>query len=111
MIDMENFIDYQGSQIFFDNTDWPGNNIKFWRPRVDDGRWRWVLYDTDFGFGIWNASNFANNTLAFALAPNGPGWPNPPWSTLMLRRLTTNEEFVEDFVNRFATHLGTTFTQ
>ncbi len=110
MVDLENFIDYQAAQIYFDNTDWPGNNIKFWRPRVEGGRWRWILFDTDFGFGIWNAGNYVNNTLAFALASNGPNWPNPPWSTLMLRRLVTNRGFVEDFVNRFATHLNTIFT-
>jgi hypothetical protein len=109
MIDTDNFIDYQAAQIYFDNTDWPGNNIKFWRPRTEDGRWRWILYDTDFGFGIWNANNYSNNTLAFALQSNGPGWPNPPWSTLLLRSLVTNDEFTEDFVNRFATHLNTIF--
>jgi hypothetical protein len=110
MIDIENFIDYQAAQIYFDNTDWPGNNIKFWRPRVEGGRWRWILFDTDFGFGIWNAGNYVNNTLAFALEPNGPDWPNPPWSTLVLRRLVTNPLFVEDFVNRFLTHLSTVFS-
>jgi hypothetical protein len=109
MMDIENFIDYQAAQIYFDNTDWPGNNIKFWRPRVAGGRWRWIIFDTDFGFGIWNAGNYVNNTLAFALEPNGPSWPNPPWSTLLLRRLTTNRAFVENFANRFMTHLNATF--
>ena len=109
MVDMENFIDYQAAQIYFDNTDWPGNNIKFWRPRVEGGRWRWILYDTDFGFGIWNGNNYLNNTLAFALTDNGPSWPNPPWSTFMLRTLVTNRTFLEDFVNRFATHLNTIY--
>ena len=109
MVDIENFIDYQAAQIYFDNTDWPGNNIKFWRPRVEGGRWKWILFDTDFGFGIWNAGNYVNNTVAFALEPNGPDWPNPPWSTFMLRRLVTNRTFVEDFVNRFMTHLNTIF--
>ena len=36
------------------------------------------MYDTDFGFGpYWNISNFDENTLSFALNPNGPEWPNP----------------------------------
>jgi hypothetical protein len=26
MMDVDNFIDYQVAQIFFVNTDWPGNN-------------------------------------------------------------------------------------
>ena len=87
-IDIENFIIYQVAQIYFDNTDWPGNNIKFWRP--ENGKWKWILYDTDFGFGIWGNNNYQNNTLSFALQSNGPGWPNPPWSTLLFRRLVQN---------------------
>ncbi|NQV14185.1 CotH kinase family protein, partial [bacterium] len=82
-VDIDNFIDYQFSQIYFDNQDWPGNNIKFWKAHEPGGKWRWILYDTDFGFGIWNPNAYQNNTLEFATDPSGPGWPNPPWSTLL----------------------------
>lgn len=109
MVDVNNFIDYQAAQIYYNNTDWPGNNIKYWRPRTPEGKWRWIIYDTDFGFGIWDPNDYADNTLGFALNPNGPNWPNPPWSTLMLRTLVLNDRFVESFVNRFATHLSTIF--
>jgi hypothetical protein len=108
-MDIENYIHYQLSEIYFNNTDWPGNNIKFWRPRTTDGKWRWILYDTDFGFGPWNANDYYNNTLHFALEPNGPGWPNPPWSTLLFRRLILNQEFKYEFINYFADQLNTTF--
>jgi hypothetical protein len=81
-IDVENFIDYQLAQIFLGNTDWPGNNIKAWRTRTDeykpdapqgqDGRWRWLKYDTDFGFGIYNHNAYREDVLSFATDPNGP---------------------------------------
>jgi len=106
-IDIENFIIYNIAQIFFDNTDWPGNNIKYWKP--EGGKWRWILYDTDFGFGVWNANSYFNNTLNFALEPNGPGWPNPPSSTLMFRRLVENEQFRHQFINQFADELNSRF--
>lgn len=106
-IDIDNYIIYQIAQIYFDNQDWPGNNIKFWRPK--DGKWRWILFDTDFGFGIWNRTNYLNNTLAFALEENGPGWPNPPWSTLLLRKLLENQEFRFKFINQFADELNSRF--
>lgn len=108
-IDIDNFIDYQLSQIYFNNRDWPGNNIKFWRPHTEDGKWRWILFDTDFGFGIWNVNDYKLNTIEFALEPNGPGWPNPPWSTFVLRQLVKNQTFKNKFVNRFADMLNTTF--
>ncbi|HPE77368.1 MAG TPA: CotH kinase family protein [Draconibacterium sp.] len=108
-IDIDNFIDYQLSQIYFNNRDWPGNNIKFWRPQAEDGKWRWILYDTDFGFGIYGNTDYTLNTIQFALEPNGPSWPNPPWSTFMLRRLVQNSTFKYKFITRFADMLNTTF--
>ena len=106
-IDIDNFIDYNVAQIYYANTDWPGNNIKFWRPHSDDGKWKWILYDTDFGFGLveW----VGHNTLAFALESNGPGWPNPPWSTFLLRNLMQNNDFKIKFINHFCYYLNTRF--
>ena len=106
-VDIDNFIIYHVAQIYFDNTDWPGNNNKQWR--VKDGKWRWILYDTDFGFGTWDANAFQNNTLLFALEPNGPFWPNPPASTLLFRKLVENINFRNKFVNQFADELNSRF--
>jgi hypothetical protein len=108
-IDVGSFIDYYASQIYFRNHDWPGNNIKYWKTNDSNGRWRWILFDTDFGMGIWG-SQPTENTLELATATNGPSWPNPPWSTLMFRRLLENTEFRNQFVNRFADLLNTRFS-
>lgn len=106
-IDIDNFIKYNVAQIYFDNTDWPANNNKQWRSK--NGKWRWMLYDTDFGFGIWNSDAYQNNTLSFALESNGPIWPNPPSSTLLLRRLVDNISFRNRFINQFADELNSRF--
>ncbi|MDZ7605783.1 MAG: CotH kinase family protein [Cyclobacteriaceae bacterium] len=108
-MDIDNYIKYQVAQIFIDNRDWPGNNIKFWRERTDAGKWRWILFDLDFGFNTWDTDNQNFNTLAFALEPNGPGWPNPPWSTFLFRKLMENQSFKNDFINCFADNLNTIF--
>ena len=42
-IDVDNHINYNIAQIFIDNRDWPGNNIKYWRPQSTDGKWRWII--------------------------------------------------------------------
>lgn len=107
-IDVNSFIDYFAAQIYFRNHDWPGNNIKYWRSDEWDGRWRWILYDTDFGMGIWNSSP-SENTLELATATNGPSWPNPPWSTLLFRKLLENTSFRNQFTNRFADLLNSSF--
>ncbi len=109
MMDVVDFMEYEIAEIYYDNTDWPGNNIKYWREQTNYGKWRWILYDTDFGFGIYGSGNYNNNTLDFAMEPNGPSWPNPPWSTLLLRNLVENEHFKHDFINRFADRINYEF--
>lgn len=108
-IDINNFIQYQITQIYINNQDWPGNNIKYWNTISPDSKWRWILYDTDFGYGIWNTSDYQSNTLEFALQTNGPDWPNPPWSTLLLRRLVTNLNFRNNFINQYCDRLNVDF--
>ncbi len=116
-VDIDNFIDYQISNIFFANKDWPRNNVDFWRMRKEyddfadygqDGRYRWLLYDTDFGFGLYGES-VSHNTLEYASQSSGFTWENPLWATFMLRNLIKNEDFVVQFVNRFADMLNTGF--
>lgn len=108
LMDIDNFMSYQIAQIYFDNRD-AGGNIKFWRPQTPGGRWRWVLYDTDWGFGLHDPKAHMFNSLAFHTEPDGPSWPNPPWSTFILRKLLENTDFEREFINRFADHLNTTF--
>ncbi len=126
LMDPESFIDNQITGIYVMNTDWPGNNSNFFRRFTDnylphepaglDGRWRWHILDTDFGFwldffyvpGVDQGA--AHNTLAFAAEPNGPSWPNPPWATFLFRHLLQNETFQTDFINRFADLLNTTLS-
>jgi len=97
------------AEIYIANIDWPSNNIKFWRPSLEGGRWRWIIYDTDFGFGLYDPNSYLHNTLEFATTVDGPAYPNPPYSTLLLRKLLENQIFRTEFINQFADHLNTTF--
>lgn len=106
-IDLDNYIQYQAAQIYYDNMDWPGNNIKYWKS--PETKWRWILYDIDFGAAIWNENAAFSNTLSFALNANGPNWPNPPWSTFLFRRLVTNQVFRNRFVNQIADEMNSRF--
>jgi hypothetical protein len=120
MMDINNYIDYQCFNIYIGNADWPGNNIKYWRKNTNqympnslyghDGRWRWLVYDTDFGFGLANGMSAPlHNTLAFALDSTQTHWPNPQWSTFLFRSLIKNTHFQNDFINRMADHMNTSF--
>ena len=111
-IDIDNFIIYNVIQLYGDNQDWPGNNIKYWKS--DGGKWRWILYDTDFSFAgewwAWDVNNhYLRNTLNFVLSGNQTNWANAPWATFMLRNLIQNTEFRNKFVNRYADEINTRF--
>ena len=106
-MDIPNYIDYQIAQIYFSNLDWPGNNIKYWRPKSKDGKWRWMFFDVDAGFGLW--SNYDYNSIELATAENSQAWNNPPWSTFLLRNLLKNNEFADQFLQKFTAHLNFTF--
>ncbi len=108
-MDVDAYIDYLAAEIFVANADWPGNNVKAWRPRAPGGRWRWAIYDLDMGYAGNANSQYYSNTLALATDPNGGEWPNPPWSTLLLRTLLQNPDFRNEFIQRFAAHVNTTF--
>ena len=124
-MDVDNFIDYFTIETFSGNSDWPGNNMRLWRsvatnrapdaPYRHDGRWRWMLFDTDFGFGanfnyVPGRSQFADyNMLAHAASVNGEHFSNKTNATLLFRRLLENTEFRQSFVTRYSDHLNSSF--
>ena len=107
-IDVDNFINYMHTEIFANNRDWPGNNLKKWRGTSPQTKWKWFLYDLDFGYGN-TYSEYTNNIFEFATAEDGPSWPNGPEYTLLLRRMLENDGFKAAFINRMAALLKMNF--
>jgi hypothetical protein len=107
-IDINEYINYQITEMFFANRDWPGNNQKYWRHRPTDGKWRWIMFDMDFTWGLYDF-NPALDMFTFATAVDGPDWPNPPWATFLFRELLENDGFQDQFIQRYMMHLNTTF--
>ena len=58
LLDMDEFCNYMAIEFYSRNRDWPHNNLKAWRPRRQDGRFRFVLFDLD-GFD-WTSSPFTD---------------------------------------------------
>jgi len=114
LIDIDQYLDYVSVQIYIQNHDWPGNNVRLWRKAVSvndldapyghDGLWRWMIYDLDLAF-----ADFTANTIVNATRTNGTEWHNQPWATFLLRSLLQNDEFRIAFLNRSADHMNSTF--
>ncbi|CAH1001743.1 hypothetical protein LEM8419_02649 [Neolewinella maritima] len=109
-IDRANFIDYQLLEIFVGNQDWLNNNIKFWRPRHAAGRWRWVLWDIDYGLGTQTAAAVGQPDFDFlSMATGWGGWGGGDY-TWMLRNLLRHPDFRERFIRRAFDLYNTSFS-
>ena len=125
-IDIENFIQYIVAQTYINNIDWPQNNSKVWRSRnnaldlnernYEDGKWRWMLFDTDRSF-----DNYESIRLEYILNPNisledmpesiiGEYDKDIEWSFILIQNLFKNEEFRNEFVDTFNYYLDTIFS-
>ena len=103
-MDMDNFIDYMVVQIYSGNTDWPQNNILYWRKNVTynpnapyghDGRWRWMVNDLDASFGIsFGATKPEINSFERL---TGDSWK----TARLFVNLLQNEQFKSRFVYRY----------
>ncbi len=111
--DVTNYIDYLIAEIFAGNDDWPDNNVYLWRKKTadydanasygQDGRWRWMLFDLDFGFGLQGGiDDITADTIEVAKSEG--------WSGFLFRSLLENEEFRSEFVKRFLDQIDTTFS-
>jgi hypothetical protein len=60
-------------------------------------------------FNLANLNTFSHNTLQSVTDPIGTEYPNPPWSTLLLRKLLENDSFKYDFINCFADYSNSIF--
>ncbi len=113
LVDVENFAQYCAANIFVANTDWPHKNVRVWRTRTPytpgagrlDGRWRWMVYDLDRGFGLRTTSQATSNTLIWATIGN----PTQE-ATWLLRWLLLNPDFRALFINTLADQMNSTFT-
>ena len=107
-IDIDNYLNYVHVEVFANNLDWPGNNLKRWNQIAPKTKWKWLLYDLDMGFGsvTYTEINFidymtSNVTMAFN--------KNSPIDTFLFRSLLKNEGFKAAFINRLMVLLQTNF--
>lgn len=114
MMDMDEYVDYQIFQQFIVNTDWPGNNTKIWREK-DNGRFRWMLFDTDFGLGLPSyeyLGGYSKNMIRWCMGEGTLQWANNrEWMTTIFSDLSENQLFKRKFTTKFLIHLSTTFTE
>ena len=98
-IDLDNWIDYWIAVTFFGNPD--TGNIKCYRQQGEGHKWRWILFDQDYGAVPSGANPFDN-----MLHPEGHGYEHL-FSTVIARSLMNNDEIRQRFLKRYAELLQT----
>jgi len=114
MLDCKEYINVMIDELFFNNQDFPGNNIVYWKPnQATDSlpaRWRLLVKDTDFGLGLYGGKYTADfNTIAWMYDPNYDSsrtWANTYEYTRMFRYAMQNADFQREFVDRAAIYMG-----
>lgn len=109
MLDLRQFAEYCAFCIYINNEDciFEGNNWRMWRARntdssseYSDGKWRMLLYDTDFSTGIYSGGeNYKDDTLERAVKSmdkQNKELEEPPAD--MFRSLLKNDGFKDMFV-------------
>ncbi len=101
-MDLQEFLNYQIAEIFVNNKDWANNNVICWRPKTDDGKWRWIFYDVEGGFGLYDTLDYEYDLFDFK-------------EDIFLKHaslfqgLLKNPVISADFIQGFAAHLNSTF--
>lgn len=100
-IDIDCFIDYMSAQIFFGNKDWGKNNVALWKTvKPDetnpyaDGKWRFILFDTEYSANLYNQIPASTNTLANVMREGS-------WIGTLLSQAMKNDEFRQKFATAF----------
>jgi len=110
-IDIDEFINYLITEIYCDNTNWPYTNMRWWKERSETGKWRWVMLDLDFGFAMPEYNDiggYEHNMFEFLEYYSNS---NFQFATFVILKLFENSEFRNEFIQRFAAYLNTTFEE
>ena len=90
-IDIDNYFDYMAFEMFFGNSD-PGN-IRFYRLKEEGAKWRWIVYDLDYGL-----FNSGFDSVTSYLKPKGAGQMHI--NNTLIRKLLENDEMKVKFLTR-----------
>lgn len=97
---LDNFIDFLVAELYLELWDFPENNLKYWRERTPDARWRWLFNDGDSAM-----HEYWKSKIRELLTPLDDAYDDEPF-VILWRKLLTNATFKARFYQRFLYHLN-----
>lgn len=107
-IDIDNYILYNILETYTANGD-AGGNIRYYKSTSPETKWKWIFFDLDLGLNTTGAHEVRNNTVEDFTTYSNEQWPNPSWSTLIIRKILENDSLKMLYINQFCDLLSTTF--
>jgi hypothetical protein len=102
-LDIASFKDYFALEIFAGNVDWPANNVRYWKPSITEGKWRYLLQDLDATMNVFGWITMDVDMFDWILV-HREGFTHSE----IFRSLLANAEFKRTFLNRLADLMNTT---
>ena len=108
-LDWKEFINLMSMCLYYNNVDFPGNNIVMWRPRTEGGLWRWIAKDVDFTMGLYG-DPYNYKILQWLYNPDydwNKHWgANSSEATCLFRHLMEDPDFNREFIDRTCIYMG-----
>ena len=109
-VDCQEFINLMAMNAYYNNIDFPGNNIVLWRPRTADGRWRFIAKDVDYTMHLYNQDDYNYKYFDWLYwkeyDPNHNWGANDYEATRLFRRLMEDADFNREFIDHMAVYMG-----
>ena len=109
-MDCQEFINLMAMNAYYNNIDFPGNNIVLWRPRTEDGRWRFIAKDVDYTMHLYNQDDYNYKYFDWLYwkeyDPNHNWGANDYEATRLFRRLMEDADFNREFIDHMAVYMG-----
>lgn len=118
LMDVESYIDYMSINMYIANYDWPQGNYRCFRYYAGegeeygkgemDGRWRFLLHDSDVGFGTYQSTDDADairNDIIEVIGDSSHKRYSP-----LLAALLKRENCKQYFINNMLEYMNVSFS-
>ena len=100
-LDLQSFVDVMAINIYMVNTDWPHNNMKWWR--YNNGKWRYFLLDLDV------STSLLTNCNAYVKQLQRISEDTITANAVLFTKLLGHIPFRDAFINRYADLMNSVF--
>ena len=112
LVDIDEYINYMAVEFYLGGTDWPQNNIKGFRPRMENGRFRFVMFDLDGTFAttspFYTFEGKQTHTFDYIYDTDSHFTEEIEMVTIFLGMLE-NESFRKQFIDTYCLVAGSVF--